>query len=97
MKWLLVPTAFLLGLQLGPSKLELIPTDAALDIITTLEVFDPEKTIGPEFYDGYGFVFHTDARDSGPICVEKQFNYKTGHIIARRCITLAVLREAIWE
>lgn len=68
----------------------------ASEVTATVTIIDPnrnpETPTEIEFYEGYGIVFEADARDEGPICLERE-----GLEPIRRCITLGTLRELVWE
>jgi hypothetical protein len=95
-----------------PSWLQLLPADEAEAVTATVSIIDPgrfaktdpDRTVDPEFYEGYGVVFEFDARDDGPICVERidttvlRTTFKTLPVTpSRHCITLATLRRLLWE
>jgi hypothetical protein len=94
------------------SWLQLLPADDAAAVTATVAIIDPgryaktdpDRSVDPEFYEGYGMVFEHDARDDGPICVERIDTTVLRTTFAdldvapsRRCITLATLRQLIWE
>jgi len=109
---LIVLVSVVVGAQ-SPGRVARIPDDSTEHISFELTVIDPNRfakqgrndlTPDVEFYEGYGILFAVDARDDGPICVEREpvgvisttfADYATDPQM--RCLTLGALRQLIWE
>jgi hypothetical protein len=97
--------------SLQAPRVVLLSDDYVGSVSITLEIIDPDRweKLGrterpdPEFYEGYGITFAPDARDDGPICVDRTPSGVTSSTfpdvqvnVSRRCITLETLRSLIW-